>query len=170
MFEYGNGPTIDMIHGKQVVDLTDVLGDAKSDFTPALLERMTYQGKLYAVPQVIDMQLLVYRKSLLEKAGVQPPQTIDELLAAAKTLTTGNVKGLFLGNDGGVGVLGGPCCGRPGSTTSPRTTSSASTTRAAADGARQAPRPVTPTGRCCWVRPTTGPTPPRSARGSPRCS
>ena len=31
---------------------------------------MTYQGKLYAVPQVTDMQLLVYRKSLLETAGV----------------------------------------------------------------------------------------------------
>ena len=59
--------------GKQVVDLGDILGDAKSDFTPALVERMTYQGKLYAVPQVTDMQLLVYRKSMLQKAGVQPP-------------------------------------------------------------------------------------------------
>jgi multiple sugar transport system substrate-binding protein len=33
---------------------------------------------------------------------------VDELLAAAKKLTTDKVKGLFLGNDGGVGVLGGP--------------------------------------------------------------
>ena len=65
VFEYGNGPTVDMILGKQVVDLGDILGDAKADFTPALLERMTYQGKLYAVPQVIDMQLLVYRKCML---------------------------------------------------------------------------------------------------------
>jgi len=61
-----------------------------------------------AVPQVTDMQLLVYRKSLLSAAGVQPPQTVDELLAAAKALTTDKVKGLFVGNDGGVGVLGGP--------------------------------------------------------------
>ena len=108
VFEYGNGPSVDMILGKQVVDLGDILGDAKADFTPALVERMTYQGKLYAVPQVTDMQLLVYRKSMLQKAGVQPPQTVDELIAAAKTLTTNKVKGLFVGNDGGVGVLGGP--------------------------------------------------------------
>ncbi len=108
VFEYGNGPTIDMIKGKQVVDLTDLLGDGKDDFNPSILKRMTYEGKTYAIPQVVDMQLLVYRKSMLDKAGVTPPQTIDELIAAAKKLTQGNVKGLFLGNDGGAGLMGGP--------------------------------------------------------------
>ena len=34
VFESGNGPTIDMIKANQVVELTDLLGDAKSDFTP----------------------------------------------------------------------------------------------------------------------------------------
>ncbi|WP_392425808.1 ABC transporter substrate-binding protein [Barrientosiimonas humi] len=108
VFEYGNGPTIDMITGKQVVDLSDLLGPARSDFTPSLLQRMTYQGKLYGIPQVVDMQLFVYRKSMLSKAGVTPPRTFDELLAAADKLTQGKVKGLFLGNDGGAGVMGGP--------------------------------------------------------------
>jgi multiple sugar transport system substrate-binding protein len=109
VFEYGNGPTIDMIKGGQVVDLTDLLDDAtKADFTPSLITRMTYQDKLYAIPQVTDMQFLVYRKSLLSAAGVQPPETVDELIAAAKKLTIDEVKGLFVGNDGGVGILGGP--------------------------------------------------------------
>jgi len=54
------------------------------------------------------MQLLVYRKSLLDAAGIKPPETIDELTAAAKALTTDKVKGLFLGNDGGAGLMGGP--------------------------------------------------------------
>ncbi len=108
VFEYGNGPTIDMIKGGQVVDLTDALGDAKSDFNPSVLARMTYEDKVWAIPQVIDMQLLVYRKSLLAAAGVQPPQTVEELQAAAGALTKGKVKGLFLGNDGGVGLMGGP--------------------------------------------------------------
>ena len=88
VFESVNGPTIDMIKANQVVELTDLLGDAKSDFTPSLIDRMTYQGKLDAVPQVTDMQLLVYRKSLLSAAGVQPPETVDDLLAAAHKLTT----------------------------------------------------------------------------------
>lgn len=108
VFENGNGPSIDMIQGKQVVDLSGVLGDASADFTSSLIQRMTYQGKLYAVPQVTDMQLLIYRKSMLAQAGIQPPTTVDELIAAAKALTTDKVKGLFVGNDGGVGVLGGP--------------------------------------------------------------
>lgn len=108
VFEYANGPTIDMIKGGQVVDLSDLLGDARGDFTPSLLARVTYQGRVYAVPQATDTQVLVYRKSLLQQAGVQPPTTVDELLAAARKLTTDQVKGLFVGNDGGVGVLGGP--------------------------------------------------------------
>nr|WP_240188565.1 extracellular solute-binding protein [Nakamurella flavida] len=108
VFEAGNGPSIDQIQSGQVVELTGILGDAAGDFTPSLIERMTWQGKLYGVPQVIDMQLLVYRKSLLEAAGLQPPTTFDELEAAAAALTTADVKGLFVGNDGGAGVLPGP--------------------------------------------------------------
>src|SRR4051794_37726094 len=65
VFEAGNGPNIDQIQGGQVVPLDGILGNAASDFTQSLVQRMTYNGKLYAVPQVIDMQLLVYRPSML---------------------------------------------------------------------------------------------------------
>jgi multiple sugar transport system substrate-binding protein len=108
VFEAGNGPTIDQIKAKQVVGLGDVLGRAAGDFNEAIVKRMTFDGTLYAVPETIDMQLLVYRKSLLDKAGVTVPKTMDELIDAAKRLTTKDVKGLFVGNDAGVGVLGGP--------------------------------------------------------------
>lgn len=115
VFEAGNGPNIDQIQGGQVVPLDGILGSAAGDFTESLVQRMTYKGKLYAVPQVIDMQLLVYRKSMLTKAGVTPPTTFDELTAAAKKLTNSDVKGLFLGNDGGAGVMGGPALWSVGS-------------------------------------------------------
>ncbi|MDX6313989.1 MAG: multiple sugar transport system substrate-binding protein [Streptomyces sp.] len=104
---FEGGPTLDQIQGGQVADLTDLIKDVREDFNPAVLTPKTYQGKVYGIPQVIDMQMLYYRKSLLEKAGVEPPQTLDELVDAAKALTTQDVKGLFLGNDGGAGVLGG---------------------------------------------------------------
>ncbi|HEY3502392.1 MAG TPA: sugar ABC transporter substrate-binding protein [Actinocatenispora sp.] len=97
---------VDQLKAKQLVDLTDVFGDAKDDFTPAVLDAQTVDGKIYGVPQAIDMQMLFYRKSWLEKAGVAVPTTLDELVAAAKKLTNKKVKGLFLGNDGGAGVLG----------------------------------------------------------------
>lgn len=107
VFEYGNGPTIDMIQGGQVVPLDGLLGDAEADFNPTMLARCSYDGHLYGIPQMIDMQLLIYRKSMLDEAGVEPPTTLDDLIAAADALTTGDTKGLFLGNDGGVGVLAG---------------------------------------------------------------
>ncbi|MEU8692283.1 sugar ABC transporter substrate-binding protein [Streptomyces sp. NPDC048665] len=102
-----NGPTLDQIQGGQVVDLTDLLDGVKDDFNPAVLTPKTYKGRIYGIPQVVDTQLLYYRKSLLKAGGLQPPATLDALVDAARTLTTSKVKGLFLGNDGGAGVLGG---------------------------------------------------------------
>ncbi len=107
-----NGPTLDQIRGGQVVDLTDLISnDVRGDFNPTVLAPKIYDGKVWGIPQVIDTQLLYYRKSLLSDAGVEPPRTLDALVDAAKTLTEKlkdkKTKGLFLGNDGGVGVLGG---------------------------------------------------------------
>lgn len=99
---------IEMVRAKQIIALDDVIGSAKSDFVPASVATNTVDGKIYAVPMVEDMQLLYYRKSLLDKAKVKPPQTVDELIDAAKALNSKKVKGLFVGNDAGVAVLGGP--------------------------------------------------------------
>ena len=100
VFESEMGPSIDMIQAGQVADLTDVIGDAKSRFNPALIDRMTFKDKIYGIPQVVDMHLLYYRKSILEKAGVQPPKTFDELVAVANKVKTKDMGGLFVGNDG----------------------------------------------------------------------
>ncbi|MEU6824787.1 sugar ABC transporter substrate-binding protein [Streptomyces atriruber] len=101
-----NGPSLDQILRGQVVDLTDLFDGVKDDFNPVVLAPKTHDGKIWAIPQVVDMHLLYYRKSLLDDAGVRPPKTLDELVDAAKALTTKDVKGLFLGNDGGAGALG----------------------------------------------------------------
>ncbi|KMS84551.1 MULTISPECIES: ABC transporter substrate-binding protein [Streptomyces] len=102
-----NGPTLDQIRGGQVLDLTELVQEVKDDFHPAVLAPKTHDGRVYGIPQAVDMQMLYYRKSLLEDAGVEPPTTLDALVDAAHRLTGGKVKGLFLGNDGGAGVLGG---------------------------------------------------------------
>ncbi|MEE4425136.1 ABC transporter substrate-binding protein [Streptomyces bugieae] len=102
-----NGPLLDQIQGGQVVDLTAEVEPVKDDFNQAVLAPKIWQGKIWGVPQVIDMQMLYYRKSALKDAGVEPPSSVDELVDAARKLTTKKSKGLFLGNDGGVGVLSG---------------------------------------------------------------
>lgn len=108
-----NGPdvyesqlTIDKIKGNQVLDLTDLYTpDIKADFNPLSLSALTYNGKIYGIKMLDDMWLLYYRKSMLEKANIQLPQTFDQLIDAAKALTTKDVKGLFVGNDGGISEL-----------------------------------------------------------------
>ncbi|TWV35384.1 sugar ABC transporter substrate-binding protein [Streptomyces misionensis] len=102
-----NGPSLDQIQGRQVEDLTELVAGVKDDFNSAVLAPKTYRGRVYGIPQTIDMQMLYYRKSLLADAGVRPPESLDELVDAARELTSRKVKGLFLGNDGGAGVLGG---------------------------------------------------------------
>jgi multiple sugar transport system substrate-binding protein len=90
----------------QVVPLDDILKDTKSDFSQVDLNCNSLDGKVYGIRMIDDPQLFFYRKSMLDKAGIKPPFTIDELIAATKALTTKDVKGLFLGNDNGAGWAG----------------------------------------------------------------
>ncbi|WP_156753659.1 ABC transporter substrate-binding protein [Actinokineospora pegani] len=99
---------VDWVRQNRVVPLDDLLGDARGDFVQTLLESQTVDGRLYGIPQSIDTQVLFYRPSLLAKAGLTPPATVDELLEAAERLNADGVRGLFAGNDGGVAVLTGP--------------------------------------------------------------
>ena len=52
------------------------------------------------------MQLLYYRPSLLQAAGVAAPATFDDLVKAANAVATSDMGGFFAGNKGGVDVLG----------------------------------------------------------------
>jgi multiple sugar transport system substrate-binding protein len=49
----------------------------------------TWNGKVYGVPNESNDLIMYYDKTLLDKAGLQPPTTWDELRTAAKHLTTG---------------------------------------------------------------------------------
>ncbi len=105
VFERG-GLTIPMVSAGQVAPLDDLFPpDIRADFDPGDLESFGVDGKIYAVKMVTDTQVLYYRPSLLKKAGLAPPQTLDELIAASKALVAPRRKGIFLGNDGGIGTL-----------------------------------------------------------------
>ncbi|WSQ12634.1 sugar ABC transporter substrate-binding protein [Streptomyces sp. NBC_01231] len=97
LFEFH--PQIQMVKSGQVADLTDIISPVKDDFNPADIESHTVDGKIYGVRMIDDPQFFFYRPSLFEKAGVEVPQTLDELIEAAAKLTTSKVKGLYLGND-----------------------------------------------------------------------
>jgi len=68
---------------------SDVEGKDLSTYLPAYAEANTVGGKTVALPAFADAQFLYYRKDLLDKYGIQPPKSWDELKTAAKTITDG---------------------------------------------------------------------------------
>jgi multiple sugar transport system substrate-binding protein len=56
------------------------------DFLPGLIDTMKTSDGYVAVPYNLDMRVLWYRKSLLEKAGVEPPKDWQSYLDACEAL------------------------------------------------------------------------------------
>ena len=56
------------------------------DFLKPAVDTAMYQGRLYAVPDYSNADLLYYRKDILAKAGLQPPRTWAQLQQVAKTV------------------------------------------------------------------------------------
>lgn len=77
------------------VDLTDRLkawGQLDKYFS-GTLNTSVYQGKNYGVPNNTNDLALFYNVEMLQKAGVKPPTTWDELRSAAKALTKSGIYG-----------------------------------------------------------------------------
>ena len=55
-------------------------------FLPATVSANRYRGRIFGVPVFIDTGLLYYRKDLLEKYAIAPPQTWNQMVQAAKTI------------------------------------------------------------------------------------
>ena len=61
-----------------------------SDFYDAMWDYSKYNGRICAIPYNISTPLLYYNKDLMREAGLDPenpPQTWDELLTSAKTIS-----------------------------------------------------------------------------------
>jgi multiple sugar transport system substrate-binding protein len=103
-----NGVTLDQVAQNQVAPLDDLYDDAlKEDFGQQNLGPATIDGKIYWVKMLTDTGGCYYKKSAFESAGLSVPTTMDELIAVTNALSSGRQKGLFLGNDGGIGAAGG---------------------------------------------------------------
>jgi multiple sugar transport system substrate-binding protein len=61
-----------------------------SDFYPRMVDISRYNNKLMAMPYVLDIRTMCYRKDQFTEVGLdpeKPPQTWDEMVAAATKLT-----------------------------------------------------------------------------------
>ncbi len=88
------------IAAKTIVPLDDFVAKMsapeRDDFVVKLNLFQT-GGKQMAVPWESRVWLLWYRKDLLDKAGLQPPKTLDQLATDAAKVTTPQVMGFTMG-------------------------------------------------------------------------
>ena len=73
-------------------DLTKKVDPQKlTDYIQGDVQGGKYQNKLYRMPFRTDVGMLYYRKDLLEKAGLKPPKTFQDLLTTSQTLQDQNL-------------------------------------------------------------------------------
>ena len=85
IYGWGGGILQAYVDAGQVADLTtDIAADPalKSRFLPSIAAVGQVDGKTYALPNnAMQPVVLFYNKSVFAKAGVQPPTTMDEVMA-----------------------------------------------------------------------------------------
>lgn len=94
-----NTINVDQAEQGRYIELTDLVEPVKDQFNKASLGPVTIGDAIWGIPMLLDPQHFYYRKSVFEKAGIAPPETFEDLVAAATELTTPDQKGLFLGNN-----------------------------------------------------------------------
>ncbi|SEQ28998.1 ABC transporter substrate-binding protein [Microlunatus flavus] len=94
-------PDVLMLDNPDIQQIADTgalapLGDfglTADGYAPGPVAAATADGKLYGLQPGANTIAIFYRKDVLEKAGVKPPTTWDELRTAAKKLTVGKQYG-----------------------------------------------------------------------------
>jgi multiple sugar transport system substrate-binding protein len=72
-------------------------------FSKKALDLVSQDGKATGVPSDGWGQLLIYRKDMFEEAGLEPPETLEDVRAAAEKLNRGSVVGITLATAPGDG-------------------------------------------------------------------
>ncbi|HET8575993.1 MAG TPA: extracellular solute-binding protein, partial [Methylomirabilota bacterium] len=73
-----------------LLDLTDSVPPAElAAFFPSAVEAARFGGRLWALPWIMNVGLLYYRKDLLDKYGLPPPETYDELVDTVRRVRAG---------------------------------------------------------------------------------
>ena len=100
-----NNPSPAYVAAGQIAPLDDLYTDKlRADFGATELSIGTIGNTIYGVKMITDPIAVYYSKSMLKDAGVEVPTTMDELIEAAKSLTSRRTKGLYIGNDGGLSI------------------------------------------------------------------
>lgn len=98
---FQNGRVNPYVEGLEPLD--ELVQDAKLDlsaYSSAMLEQLSVDGELYALPFNAGPTVILYNKQMFKDAGVAEPTngwTTDEFIAAAKATTKDGVYGFAIG-------------------------------------------------------------------------
>ena len=77
---------------KMIVEITDRFPESeRSKIFAGGLKTTEYDGRYYGVPWILDTKYFFYNKKMLGEAGVNPPDTWDAAVEAARTLKSKGV-------------------------------------------------------------------------------
>ncbi|WP_053643888.1 MULTISPECIES: extracellular solute-binding protein [unclassified Streptomyces] len=97
VIEVGNTQVAQYAASGGVRDLSDKVAElGGADWLPGLAEPGKIDGKQYGVPWYGASRVVIYHKDLFAAAGVTPPKTQDEWLAATAKLNKGGTQGIYL--------------------------------------------------------------------------
>lgn len=115
------GPDLNaVVEAGAAADLTPILNGTESDwynsFTKGIFERLTYEGRIMAVPTNFAAALVFYNTELFERAGVQVPETYEEWIACCKKLKAAGITPIACsaGTPWCLSILAGYFCDRAG--------------------------------------------------------
>jgi raffinose/stachyose/melibiose transport system substrate-binding protein len=103
VFNWGSGPGFGgaLIEAGMVRDLTEAYEENGWEVYDFAKERVTQDGKIYGIPGEMETIGLFYNKQIFEQLGIEPPQTLDELRAAAEQVKQAGIVPLAVGDQEG---------------------------------------------------------------------
>ncbi|MGB3554527.1 MAG: extracellular solute-binding protein [Jannaschia sp.] len=84
-----NGTITPLLNEGTIRPLDDLVEQYGQNLSPNQLIRI--DGQIMAVAMMVNTQHMMYRADIFEELGIQPPQTYEEVLAAAQTIQDAGV-------------------------------------------------------------------------------
>ncbi|GAA1926134.1 extracellular solute-binding protein [Streptomyces sodiiphilus] len=82
-FNWGGGSISDFVEKDMLLDLTDTLNqdlEFRQSFLPAILDAGAVEGRYYGIPmRGMQPVMMFYNLEVFEAAGVEPPETFDDV-------------------------------------------------------------------------------------------
>ncbi|WP_123041109.1 ABC transporter substrate-binding protein [Cohnella candidum] len=95
-FSWEEGFLAPFVRSGMVLPLDDMIDQTR--FIPGILDHVSFDGHVYAMPLVRTAEVVYYNRALFEKYHITVPSTTDELIAAVRTLRAAGVTPIALGN------------------------------------------------------------------------